>query len=54
LVIPPSPPPSKRFDVVFGEQSKVNGTVKRNTCENYDKAVHSVQEMEEKMGIEDQ
>ncbi|KAJ7835428.1 hypothetical protein B0H13DRAFT_2240085 [Mycena leptocephala] len=43
----------ERFDVVFGEQSKANGTVKRHTRENYDKAVHSVQEMEAKMGIED-
>ncbi|KAJ7921642.1 hypothetical protein B0H13DRAFT_1604343 [Mycena leptocephala] len=43
----------ERFDVVFGERSKANGTVKRHTRENYDKAVHSVQEMEEKMGIED-
>ncbi|KAJ7831870.1 hypothetical protein B0H13DRAFT_2240523 [Mycena leptocephala] len=43
----------ERFDVVFSERSKANGTVKRHTRENYDKAVHSVQEMEEKMGIED-
>jgi hypothetical protein len=53
LAIPLSPPTRERFDVVFSEQSKANGTVKRHTWENYDKAVHSVQEMEEKMGIED-
>jgi hypothetical protein len=54
LAIPPSPPTREQFDAVFGEQSKANGTVKRHTRENCDKAVHSVQEMEEKMGIEDQ
>ncbi|KAJ7853198.1 hypothetical protein B0H13DRAFT_1643142 [Mycena leptocephala] len=43
----------ERFDVVFGEGSKANGTVRRHARENYDKAANSVQEMEEKMGIED-
>ncbi|KAJ7899640.1 hypothetical protein B0H13DRAFT_2234208 [Mycena leptocephala] len=43
----------ERFDVVFGEGSKANGTVRRHARENYDKAANSVQEMEGKMGIED-
>ncbi|KAJ7893040.1 hypothetical protein B0H13DRAFT_1886533 [Mycena leptocephala] len=43
---------SKEETDQMDEQSKANGTVKRHTRENYDKAVHSVQEMEEKMGIE--
>ncbi|KAJ7810267.1 hypothetical protein B0H13DRAFT_2243470 [Mycena leptocephala] len=36
----------ERFDVVFGEGSKANGTVRRHARENYDKAANS-------MGIED-
>lgn len=45
-------PHSERFDLVFGEGSKANGTAKRHARENYDKAVKGVQEMERRMGIE--
>ncbi|KAJ7670822.1 hypothetical protein DFH06DRAFT_981090 [Mycena polygramma] len=38
-----------RFDQVFGENSKANGTTKRHARENYDKAVAQEMEMEDRL-----
>ncbi|KAJ6600047.1 hypothetical protein DFH09DRAFT_902016 [Mycena vulgaris] len=44
--------PNEKFDIVFGEGSKENGTVKRHARENFDKAMNAVQEIERRLEVQ--